>query len=113
MKEKRLSAGLVADRFPDLSSLIIHINHYDTRMVAPLFMERTINVSPESHAFFEIACPTGECNGSFNLMPVISDLIKKRKKTSNGKMQCIGDNTFPAGHAYITYKISINYKDSI
>lgn len=110
LKEKKLSSGLVSDRFPELSSMVLHISHYDNRMAEPLFMERTINVFPASYAYFDIVCPTDECGGSFNLLPVISNMIKEHRKAAKGKMECPGDSAFPAGHASIEYKISIEYK---
>ena len=111
LKEKRLSAGLVSDRFPRIHSMIIHISHYDKRMVEPLFMERTINVFPASYAYFDIACHTRECEGSFNLLPVISGMVNDRRESAKGKLECPGNSTVPAGHACITYEISIEYKD--
>ena len=111
MKEKMLSSGLVSDRFPQLSSMVVHINHYDEQMAAPLFMERTINVFPASYAYFDISCPTEDCEGVFNLLPVISGMVKARRKAAKGKMQCPGNSTLPAGHASITYEIKIQYKD--
>ncbi len=110
LKEKKLSAGLVSDRFPRLSSMVIHVDHYDKQLVEPLFMERTINVSPASYAFFDIACLTGECEGSFNLTPVISGMVKNHRRSAKGKLKCPGSGAIPAGHAYITYEISIKYK---
>lgn len=90
--------------------MVVHIKHYDKEMAVPLFMERTINVFPTSYAYFDITCPTGECDGSFTLLPVISAMVKGNQRTAQGKMDCPGNGIFPAGHASITYKISIEYK---
>lgn len=112
LKEKRLSAGLVSDRFPQLSSMVIHIKHYDEQMAKPLFMDRIINVFPESYAYFDMACLTEECEGTFNLLPVISVMVRDHQTLVKGKIECPGNKKFRTGHAHIKYEIKILYKDN-
>jgi len=112
-KENRIAAGLVSDRYPRVSGMVIHMTYYH-RAPNPVLMVRTVNVYPSSYAYFNMECMIKGCdNGGFDLASVIADLIKNHKKSGKGKMACSGGkDTLGPGHAHISYEISIQYKSS-
>lgn len=109
-KKNRLAASLVSDRFPKVSGMVIHMTYYQ-RVSELVLMERTVNVSPGDHAYFNMECMTKDCiNGGFDLEQVISDMIRHHKKSGKGKLVCNGENDIlSSGHASISYAISIQY----
>jgi hypothetical protein len=109
-KQKKLDAGLIADRFPRVLSIMIHMTYFQ-KSSDQVFMERTVNFSPASYAYFHMGCLTKDCvNGGFQLTPVIKGLIKNKKTNGKGKLVCRGKNDSSApGHVNISYEIRIKY----
>ncbi len=111
--EERLAAGLVSERFPYVSGMLIKITYYQ-ETADPVLMVRTINVYPTSHAYFHMNCAIKECSdGGFDLTKTIKGLVKQRKKTAKGTMACNGVGTnLSRQHASISYEIQIEYSKS-
>lgn len=109
-KKAKLDAGLVSERFPKVSGITIHMT-YLHNADNPILMERTVNVFPTSHAYFNMECMVKGCDkGGFDLNPVISKQIKSSKKVIKGEMDCKGKSTeITSNHAKISYEIKINY----
>ncbi|MDA8170068.1 MAG: hypothetical protein M0Z59_10300 [Nitrospiraceae bacterium] len=108
-RRKKAESGFVSDRFPAVSGLAIKIIYYQNA-ANPVLMVRTINVLPGDYAYFHLPCMFRECvKGGFNLGPVISSMVKNRKKAAKGTLACNGQN-MPKGHASIEYEITIRYK---
>lgn len=110
IKKHRLAAGLVSDRFPEVSGMVIHMTYYH-KGVNPILMERTVNVFPTGYAYFNMECMIKGCvEGGFDLTPVITDMIKNHKKLGKGKLVCNGKNDdIASDHASIAYEIRIQY----
>jgi hypothetical protein len=111
-KQKKLASGLISENFPKISSIVIHMQYYQ-KLSDKVFMVRTVNFSPSSYAYFHIDCLTKSClNGGFEFSPVVSGLIKKRKKSGKGTFVCNGKNdSLAKGHVNISYTISIKYNN--
>ncbi|MBI5056930.1 MAG: hypothetical protein HZB61_09990 [Nitrospirae bacterium] len=111
-KLRRVEAGIVSDRYPGVSNIVIHMTYFH-EAENPVLMERTINVFPTSIADFKMECMIRGCDsGGFDLTPVISKLIKQHKKMAKGDMNCrgkIGD--YSSHHANVSYEISIKYNN--
>lgn len=109
--EAKIAAGLVSERFPQVSGMVIKITYYQ-EATDPVLMVRTINVYPTSHAYFHMSCAVKECSGGgFDLTRTIAGLVKKRKKSAQGTMSCNGGgDKLVSLHASISYEIQINYK---
>ena len=109
-KQLRLDAGLVSDKFPNVSGIVIHMTYYHNAE-NPVLMERTVNVFPESYAYFNMECMTKSCEtGGFDLSKLIRGQVKGHKKSVKGKMVCKGKNgDLPSNHASIAYEINIKY----
>ena len=110
-KQKKLAAGLLSESYPKVSTIFIHMT-YIQKQSEKIFLDRTINFSPESYAYFSMECFTKECvDGGFELTPVIKRMVRERKKTGKGELVCKGKNTPPSkGHISMTYEIKIKYK---
>ncbi len=110
-KKNKLSAGLISDRFPQVSGMVIYMTYYQ-RVSDQVLMERTINVVPNDYAYFNMECMIKDCeNGGFDLGPVIVDMIKHHKKSGKGKLVCNGKtDILPSGHASVSYAINIRYQ---
>ncbi|NIQ09768.1 MAG: hypothetical protein GWO23_08815 [Gammaproteobacteria bacterium] len=56
-------------------------------------------------------CMIKECNGGFDMAPVIRKMVKARKKKVEGKLSCNGKGDgLASNHASIQYEIKANYK---
>lgn len=109
-KEEKIAAGLVSERFPQVSAMVIKMTYY-REPSKPVLMVRTVNVFPSSHAYFHMKCVIKECvDGFFDLAPAITGLVKRHKKSGKGGMLCCGkgDNLCD-NHASISYEINIRY----
>jgi hypothetical protein len=110
-KQARIEAGLVAERFPKVSGIVINMTYYHNAE-NPVLMQRKVNVFPNSHAYFNMECMIKGCeNGGFNLKPIINKQIKERKKSAKGKLVCKGkkNDRVSSDHASISYEINIKY----
>lgn len=111
-KQARVDAGLVSERYPKVSGIVILITYYHNAE-NPVLMKRTINVFPSSYAYFIMECMIKDCEkGGFDLTSVVKKQIKQKKKSVKGEMVCKGKTTngTSAGHASIAYEINIKYK---
>ena len=111
-KQQKIISGLVSERFPEVSGIVIRMTYYH-KAVNPVLMVRTVNVIPTSYAYFNMDCMIKDCvDGGFDLTSVITDMVKHHKKLEKGKLVCSGngkDHALASDHASITYEIKIQY----
>jgi len=109
-KNVMLAAGLVSERFPDVSSIVLQMTYYQ-KTADPILMKRTVSFYPTNYACFRMDCMREECtNGGFDLAPVVANLVKTRKKAVSGKIVCNGkSDSLRNGHASIAYEVNIQY----
>ncbi|MGD2081022.1 MAG: hypothetical protein PVG55_04630 [Nitrospirota bacterium] len=109
--QEKLDAGLVSERFPAVSGMIIKMTYFH-ESAQPVLMVRTVNVFPSSHAYFLMSCMDKDCeDGGFDLAPVVSAMVRGRKKASKGEMVCRGrGGKLSRKHAKISYDIKIRYR---
>jgi hypothetical protein len=109
-KSNMLAAGLVSERYPSVSTIVLHMTYYQ-RTSDPILMKRTLNFLPTDYACFHLDCMREECaNGGFELSQVIAEMIKKNIKSAKGKIVCTGKSeSLHLNHASISYEISIQY----
>ncbi|MDA8170600.1 MAG: hypothetical protein M0033_04205 [Nitrospiraceae bacterium] len=108
--QKKLDAGLLSEKFPEISSVTIHVIQF-YGMTGPVFMERTINMVPGSNIYLlHMPCMGEKCvNGGFDLTSKVEDLVRNNRKSGKGKMLCQVTDASGASHASISYDISIKY----
>ena len=109
-KQRRLEAGLVSERFPEVSDITVLMTYYQ-KAANPILMVRTVNFWPSQHAYFNMACMSKDCaDGGFDLTSVISLMIKNHERSGKGNLLCNGkSDTLASDHASITYEITIKY----
>jgi len=109
-KNVMLAAGLVAERYPSVSSLVLRMTYYQ-RTSDPILMKRTLNFLPSDYACFYFDCLREGCiDGGFELSRVVSEMIKKKIKSTKGKLVCNGKSKIlHLNHASIEYEICIQY----
>ncbi|MBI5740987.1 MAG: hypothetical protein HZA16_09715 [Nitrospirae bacterium] len=110
-KQNNLAAGLVSDRFPSVSDIVINMTYFQ-RGERPVLMVRTVNIVPTSYALFKMDCMIRGCDGGgFDLTSVVVDMVKTRKKVKKGSIDCHGNiDARSADHASIEYEAMIKYK---
>ena len=114
MNQKKVDAGLVSEQFHNVSGIEIKMIYYRRTVHSDsdtVLMLRTVNIFPESYAYFFMQCMNNKCSDGFDLSPAIKGLVKYRKKNGTGNLVCPGkDSDVPAKHAYVNYIINITYK---
>jgi len=105
-KREVLSAGLLAERFPAVSGIVVRMNYQRGRTSA---LQRTVNFLPDSPAFFRISCLGEGCEGGgLELTWVIQRMIRERAGSMQGELRC--ENRDEAIlHADVDYSVAITY----
>ena len=112
-RQNRLLVGLISERFPEVSGIIINMTYY-RKGANPVLMERTINMFPTSDAYFKMDCMIRGCDGGgFDLTPAVADMAKSRKHVKKGSLVCNGKTDTPSpDHAHVDYEIVMKYNKS-
>ncbi|MCL4491740.1 MAG: hypothetical protein M1510_07550 [Nitrospirae bacterium] len=106
--QNKIDAGILSDRFPGVSSIVIHMKYFHRGMNHAI-MERTVNFFPGSYAYFHMECMSKGCvEGGFDLDWAIAQLVRNRRESGEGKLVCDGENTY-SDHSKVDYKITIDY----
>ncbi|NJD56166.1 MAG: hypothetical protein FIA94_07160 [Nitrospirae bacterium] len=110
-KQVNIAAGLVSERFPSVSGIVIHMTYY-REAATPVLMVRTINIYPTSYAYFKMDCMIKSCDGGgFDLTSVVANMVKTHAKVKKGSLVCNGNvDALPSGHASVDYETVIQYK---
>lgn len=101
-----VEAGLVSERFPNVSSIVVTMDYSRGGFSA---VHRTLNFLPGSPAFFKISALGDECDeGGPDLTPFILGMIGSRRKSAKGKFSC--DHNKPVVvHPVVEYEVAITY----
>ena len=113
-KQANIAAGSVADRFPTVSGIVIHMAYYREAAIS-LLMVRTVNIFPSSFAVFKMQCMIKSCEGGgFDLTSVVANMVKNRTKVKKGVIVCNGTiDALPSEHAHVEYEAVIEYKRAL
>ncbi|MHB8882864.1 MAG: hypothetical protein ACYC69_15305 [Thermodesulfovibrionales bacterium] len=109
-KQTKTAAGLVSERFPEISDIVVHMTYFQ-KGANIVLMVRTVNIFPTSFAYFNMDCMIKGCDGGgFDLTETVAGMAKSRKKVKKGSIACCGTiDSLPADHASIEYEIVIQY----
>ncbi len=88
---KREAAGTLASAFPRSEQVHIHLKFVS--QVGPAPAARAHALYPSAQAYFEFACPHGDCDGSIDLNAVILPLLRQCGTQAEGTLQCPGTRT--------------------
>ena len=110
---KREAAGTLAHAFPRSEEIRFHLQFVSTN--GPMPAARTHALYPSAQAYFEFACPHGDCDGSIDLNPVALSLLRDSGTQADGTLHCPGTRAAggaprpPCGQR-VDYWISARYQ---
>lgn len=112
LRRRRAAASTIGTAFPAVETVRVELSFRDLTRQEPAAQSHIMY--PSAHAYFEFACPYGDCDGSLDLNVVVSSLITHSTSHAQGMIQCPGLRTGkemtkqPCGvHAY--YRIAAQY----
>jgi hypothetical protein len=88
---KREAAGTLATAFPSAELVRIHLQFVSNSVPAP--SPRTHAFYASAHAYFEFACPHGDCDASIDLNDAANALLRKGGTEASGTLHCPGTRT--------------------
>jgi hypothetical protein len=108
--QDRQDAGLISQRFPEVSSIVVDMEH-KTKGITAIRLVRTLNFSSDSHAYFRVEClnrDCKDCTDGFQLDQVVAAMIRNHASLKEGELNCEGDG-ITSRHVNISYKVTIQY----
>jgi hypothetical protein len=106
-QQQRIDAGLIAEQFPEVANIVVNMTY--TQKGIKKSLSRIVNFFPSSYAFFRVDCLSKDClDGGFDLSPLISTMIGKRREVAKGELSCQGESS-SSDHSAIVYEVSIRY----
>jgi len=110
---KRDAAGTLATAFPRAELVRIHLQFVSND--GPVPAARTHALYPSAQAYFEFACPYGDCDGSIDLNAVALPLLRSGATEANGTLSCPGTRTVegdvrPRCNQRVDYWITARYQ---
>jgi hypothetical protein len=91
MLRRRAAAGTLGNAFPAVEQIRVDLRFAATASSVPAAQRHALY--PPAPAYFEFACPFGDCDGSFDLNGVASPLLKNADSQADGTIQCSGSRT--------------------
>lgn len=109
----RAAAGTLESAFPRAEQVHIHLQFVSRTGPAPA--ARTHSLYPSAQAYFEFACPHGDCDGSIDLNAVVLPLLRNSGKQAEGTLHCPGtraggEGVRPRCSQRVDYWISARYQ---
>jgi hypothetical protein len=92
---KREAAGTLANSFPRVDHVRIHLQF--VAQAGPVPAARTHALYSSAQAYFEFACPHGDCDGSIDLNAVTLALLRGAGPRTEGTLRCPGTRTGGTG----------------
>ena len=84
----RQAAGTLAGTAPRVSRVRIQLRFLPVAGAVPA--AQTHALYPSAPAWFEFACPYGDCDGSFDLNDILTAQFAKSGPQVSGSLQCAG-----------------------
>lgn len=88
---KRQAAGPLAKAYPDVERVRIQLRFLPTTGTVPA--AQTHELYSSAPAYFEFACPFGDCDGSYDLNAFALPLIGNGDAQASGSLHCSGTRT--------------------
>lgn len=110
--QERQDAGLISQRFPEVSSIVVDMEH-NRKGISTVHLLRTLTFSSGSHAYFRVEClnrDCRDCTDGFHLDQVVAAMIRNRTSSKEGELNCEG-NGITSRSVNISYKVTIQYNE--
>lgn len=85
------AARTLAAAFPSIELVRIQLQFVSQK--GPVPAARTHMLYPSAQAYFEFACPHGDCDGSVDLNSVVLPLLRSSGSEVEGTLHCPGTRT--------------------
>jgi hypothetical protein len=110
---KRQAAGTLEGTFPRVEQVRIQLRFLNTNGYAPAAQAHALY--PSAQAYFEFACPHGDCDGSIDLNAIALACLKSEGAQADGTVTCPGSRTGTATarspcNLRVDYWIAAQYK---
>jgi len=92
---KREAAGTLATAFPRTELVHIHLQFISKN--GPVPAARSHALYPSAQAYFEFACPHGDCDGSIDLNAIATPFLRNFGAQASGTLHCPGTRTADGG----------------
>ena len=92
---KREAAGTLATAFPRSKQVRIHLKFVSRDGPEPA--AQTHDLYPSAYAYFDFACPYGDCDGSVDLNAIALGLLRTGGTHADGLLHCPGSRAGGAG----------------
>jgi hypothetical protein len=105
--QRRLDAGIMSRHYPEVAGIVINMMYKQQGIANPI--QRVLNFSPGSYAFFKVDCLSHDCvDGGFDMSWIVTSMIRNRSELSKGELECDDSGPRP-DHSKIVYEIAIQY----
>ena len=88
---RRTAAGTIAKSFASIEQIRLQLQFLPTTGNVPAAQVHALY--PSAPAYFEFACPYGDCDGSFDLNSIALPLLARSGAQADGSLQCTGTRT--------------------
>jgi hypothetical protein len=88
---RRVAAGNIAKAYPRVELVRLQLRFLPVSGSVPAAQIHALY--PSAPAYFEFACPYGDCDGSFDLNAVVQPFLAKAGSQTDGTLLCSGTRT--------------------
>ncbi len=85
---RRTAAGTLAKSFANIDQIRLQLQFITGTEPAPAAQIHALY--PSAPAYFEFACPYGDCDGGFDLNGVALPMLRKSERQAEGTLRCSG-----------------------
>jgi hypothetical protein len=110
--QERQDAGLISQRFPEVSRIVVDMEH-NRKGISAIHLLRTLTFFSDSHAYFRVEClnrDCKDCTDGFHLDQIIAAMVRSRTSARAGELHCEG-NGITSRRVNISYKVTIQYNE--
>lgn len=90
-QRRKAAAGTLGNAFADVDQVRIVLRFVASAGTVPAAQLHTLY--PSAPAYFEFACPFGDCDGSFDLNGIATQLLANSDAQVKGSLRCTGSRT--------------------
>jgi hypothetical protein len=87
-RRRRIAAGALGEAFPAVEQVRVQLEFIDSSSHPPSGQIHMIY--PSAPAYFEYACPYGDCDGGFDLNDAVAAMASATESLDEGETECTG-----------------------
>lgn len=110
MRKRRSESGTLRDVSPTATRLTVNLSLLP--LSAPPHAAQSFVLYPAARAFFEYACPYGDCGGIYDLSAEAGRVLAQDRKRVSGTIECAGTRS-RAGSQKVPCGLRVSYSISV